>query len=127
MLGATQTIQNGTYEIYSGIGSERVIDVAGNSESSGANIDSYRENGTMAQRFAVYYDDASGYYTIRNAGTGRVLDVAGASANAGANVQQYESNGTNAQKWSFLSKADGSWEIVNARSGLALDIAGASR
>lgn len=126
-LGATETIHDGTYEIYSGIGSERVIDVAGNSESSGANIDSYRENGTMAQRFAVFYDDASGYYTIKNAGTGRALDVAGASVYAGADVQQYESNGTNAQKWSFLAKKDGSWEIVNARSGLALDIANASR
>ena len=125
-LTATKTIQDGTYEIYSGIGSERVIDVAGNSEASGANIDSYRENGTMAQRFAVFYDDASGYYAVKNAGTGRALDVAGAASHAGANVQQYESNGTNAQKWAFVAKSNGSWEIVNARSGLALDIADGS-
>ena len=125
-LRTAQTIQDGTYEIYSGVGSERVIDVAGNSESSGANIDSYHENGTMAQRFAVFYDDASGYYTIKNAGTGRALDVAGASPSAGANVQQYRSNGTNAQKWAFVAKSNGSWEIVNAQSGLALDIADGS-
>lgn len=122
-LTVTKTIQDGTYEIYSGIGSERVINVADNSGASGANIDSYRENGTMAQRFAVFYDNASGYYTVKNAGTGRALDVAGATSYAGANVQQYESNGTNAQKWAFVAKSNGSWEIVNAQSGLALDIA----
>lgn len=125
-LAAAQTVQDGTYEIYSGIGPERVIDVAGNSEASGANIDSYRENGTMAQRFAVFYDSASGYYTIKNAGTGRALDVAGASTSAGANVWQYESNGTNAQKWALVAKDNGTWEIVNASSGLALDIADGS-
>jgi hypothetical protein len=125
-LAAAQTVQDGTYEIYSGIGSERVIDVAGNSEASGANVDSYRENGTMAQRFAVFYDSASGYYTIKNAGTGRALDVTGASTSAGANVWQYKSNGTNAQKWALVAKDNGTWEIVNASSGLALDIADGS-
>lgn len=126
LLNDTRTLEDGTYVISSGIGSKRVVDVAGNSESSGTNIDSYEENGTMAQRFGVFYDNGSGYYTIVNTGTGRVLDVNGASTARGANVQQYQSNGTNAQRWSFVKKSDGMWEIVNARSGLALDIAAAS-
>jgi hypothetical protein len=126
LLNDTHVLDDGTYTISSGIGSKHVIDVAGNSESSGANIDSYEENGTMAQRFGVFYDGGSGYYTIVNTGTGRVLDVRGASTARGANVQQYQSNGTYAQRWSFVKRQDGTWEIVNARSGLALDVAAAS-
>ena len=63
----------------------------------------------MAQRFAVFYDNASGYYTIKNAGTGRALDVVSTSPYAGANVQQYKSNGTNAQRWALVAKSGEAW------------------
>lgn len=125
-LQNTRTVADGTYELYSGLGSERVIDVDGASEQSGANIHSFRENGTMAQRFGVFYDGDSGYYTIVNAASGRGLDVDSGSTAAGANVWQYSLNGTDAQRWSFVTRSGGRYEIVNANSGLALDIAGAS-
>lgn len=125
-LGDTRSVQDGTYEIQSAIGTHCAINVADNSESSGANINSRSQDGSMSQRFAVFYDSSSGYYTIKNAGTGRSLDISAGSIDAGANIQQSESTSATTQKWAFISKGNGTWEIVNAQSGLALDLADTS-
>lgn len=121
----SKTIDSGSYVITSLVGSGKVLDVSGASTASGANIQTYAKNGTVAQRFDVSYNESTGYYSIKNMNSGCSLDVAGASTSQGANIQQYASNGSAAQLWSI--EVDGSgYRIRSACSGLVLDVAGAS-
>lgn len=56
----------------------KVLDIAGGSSSSGANVQLYSSNGTLAQLFSFEYHD--GYYVIRNVKSQKALDVDGGSS-----------------------------------------------
>jgi M6 family metalloprotease-like protein len=77
--------------------SGKVLDVAGGSSRSGANVQQWDSNGTKAQQWAAADADGDGYFTLTNVGSGKVLDIAGNSAADGANLQQCDANGTSAQ------------------------------
>ena len=91
-------LADGNYYLVCGVGSKLVLDVSGGSRSNAANVQSYKSNGTAAQRWRVAHDD-QGFLTITNIGSGKVLDVSGGSYFPGANVQKYGANGSLAQKW----------------------------
>lgn len=112
-----------SYEVVSALDSNKVLDVPGASQASGANVQLYTANNTNAQKFQFRYV-GSGLYTIVNVNSGKVLDVAGGSTANGANVQQYASNGTLAQMW-YLVSSDSYYTIFSAKSGKVLDIVGA--
>lgn len=122
---ATRTLDDGYYEMESGVSSSSVLDIESGSRDNEANAQLYQRNGTNAQRFAVVYDAATGYYTIENVNSGLALDVESAAGWSQANVRQYTPNGTYAQAWS-IEQVAGGWRVVSACSGLALDVAGAS-
>ena len=116
----------GVYVLRSALADRSVLDVAGGSAASGANVQLYQYNGTKAQRWRISLDKKSGLYTIASLVSGKVLDVSGASTRAGANVQVYQPNGTAAQRWRLVADGSG-WRFVSAlRSGLVLDISGGS-
>lgn len=52
-----------------------VLDVKGASAESGAALQSYANNGTVAQAFRLTYDSASGYYTIASLVSGKLIDA----------------------------------------------------
>jgi predicted RNA binding protein YcfA (HicA-like mRNA interferase family) len=79
-------------------GTNQCLDVAGNSNLAGANVQQYTDNTNDAQRWYITLE-SDGYYKLRHKGTPMVLDVAGNSSTAGANVQQYNDLNNDAQRW----------------------------
>ncbi len=103
----------------------KVLDIAGGSSSSGANVQLYSSNGTLAQLFSFEYHD--GYYVIRNVKSQKALDVDGDKLVPGTNVQQWECDSANAnQLFSVVDNGDGTLAFINKATGLFLDIVGAS-
>lgn len=114
----------GGWVIRSMCGDMQVLDVEGGSSSNGANLQTYRSNMSLAQRFSIEVDE-DGYAVIVNEASGKVLDVAGGVAEPGANVQLYERNGSDAQRWVIELDADGCATFVSALDEeLALDVSG---
>ncbi|WP_273396105.1 RICIN domain-containing protein [Thermophilibacter mediterraneus] len=125
-VGDGFAVPQGTYVIQSAVAGDRVVDVAGGSRDDGANVWSYADNGTDAQRWEIVYDDA-GLATITNVGTGGALDIQYAAAVSGANVWQYAPSGTLSQKWRISDAGDGTFRIASALDeGIVLDVAGGS-
>lgn len=116
------SVKEGLYEIHSAGDSSMVVDINAGSHDDEATAQVYEANGTLAQKFAFDYDDATGYYTIINRGSGKVLDVYWGGTEPWTDVQQYTSNDTFAQLWDVARNADGSWTLYSAKSGLALDV-----
>jgi GH25 family lysozyme M1 (1,4-beta-N-acetylmuramidase) len=124
----SRTVADGTYVISSAVGAGKVIDVASGSSDPGANIQIWDANGTLAQKWVLKYDTATGYYSMLGGGSALMMDVANASSESGANVQGYGENKTAAQQWSISVDAQnpGTFVIRTACGGNALDLAGAS-
>lgn len=124
-LRDTRTLADGTYRIASLLDGKLSLDLTRESLDNGANIEVFADNRSNAQRFAIEYDDQSGYYTIANTASGLVLDVSRASAKKGANVTQWTSKSATNQQWSIEPIGESSaYRIVSACSGLVLDVAG---
>lgn len=118
-------IEAGVYEITSGC-ANKVVDVAGGSDSNGANVQTYDSNNSFAQYWRISFDN-EGYAYIESLVSGKVLDVSGGSSVPGTNVQQYDKNFSAAQKWVFASNGNGAYRILSALfPGLVLDVAGGS-
>lgn len=115
-------IADGAYTIASALDSEYVIDISGASGDDCAVAQIFKSNGTLAQMFAINYDEYSGYYKLTNYASGKALDVIGCSADAGALIQQYGLNGTRAQLWNIVKNTDGSVSFISAINGHALDV-----
>ena len=90
----------------------------------GANIQLWAPNKTLAQRFWLAYDAATGYYTAINIGSGRALSVGAPGPVGGPNVEQRALDGSFAQKWA-VEKVGCRYRITSALSGLVLDATGA--
>ena len=112
----------GTYTIRSAKNQNFVIDIAGGSRKSCANVQLYAANGTEAQVFIIR-EAGNGYYTITNRRSGKLLDVSGASRRSGTNVHQYTANGTIAQLWKIQENKDGTVTFVS-KLGTVLDVSG---
>lgn len=67
-----QNVADGVY-CFESAGS--ALDVKGASAESGAALQSYANNGTVAQAFRLTYSSASGYYTIASLVSGKLIDA----------------------------------------------------
>ena len=121
---AVKTIESGTYQIISALNNNKVVDVEGPYNHSGANVHIFQNYDKNNQKFKIYYIE-QGYYTIEAVHSGKVLDVAGAGTINGTNVQQWESNNTDAQKWIIKEAGDGYYYIISRCNDLYLDVASA--
>lgn len=100
------------------------IDVKSASESSKANVQCYKKNGTPAQEFIL--EPVGSYHYITNIKSGKVLDVSGAKVENKRNVWQYMKNGTKAQLWKVINNSDGSVTFESAlNKDYCLDLSGA--
>lgn len=114
-------IPKGWYEIVSSVDNSFALDISGGSLSSGANVQMYSRNSTLAQLFQFEY--VNGYYRIVNAKSGKCLDVTGGNLVPSTNVQQWAAGGTNAnQMFSAVKNDDGTYSFINKATGLALDV-----
>lgn len=121
----TTEVKEGTYEIFTGVSSTKVINVQSASKNNGANVNIYERENKNSQKFKVKLNK-DGTYTFTALHSNKVLDVVGAGKKNGTNVNQYASNGTNAQKWYLESCGNGYYYIVSKCNGLYLDIASGS-
>lgn len=120
-------ISDGTYVVSSGVGEQEVLDIAGASNSNGANAQLYDWNGTKAQQFLLEYDASTGYYSIENVGSSKNLETKWGGSSQGTNVWQYEANGSAAQSWSIKASDDGMFILYSATgAGCCLDVSGGS-
>lgn len=115
-------VKNGNYTLDTAYGTS--VDLSGAVELPGANIQIWKTNNTVNQKFKLARGK-DGLYRISYANnTGLSLDVSGASVAVGANVIVWSShNGCN-QKWAVEALADGKYALVSACSGKALDVYG---
>ena len=110
-------IPDGTYYISSAKSSDKMLDIAGASQKSGANAHLYSGNETNAQRFYIR-SVGGGAYTIQNTYSGKYLDAA--SNKARSNVRQT----TTREKWIPVLTNYGISFRLKKKPSLALELAG---
>ena len=99
----------------------RVFDVTSGSMDSGASIQLYSPNGTIAQGFGFEYDAAKGLYAIKSAKSYRYLFAQDGDIVPGAAVKQGSASPSLSNYcWAIEDAGSGSYRIVNAGSGRAL-------
>lgn len=123
---ANKTLNNGVYNIYSKITSNRVLEIPNSDTSNEKIVKTAIPNYKLSQKFSLYYNN-DGTYTITAIHSNKVLDVKGGFGKNGTKVQQYSSNGTNAQKWIITQNKDNTYSIMSKANGLYLDIVAGSK
>lgn len=112
-LVGTNLLSNGVYFIKSAQNGNQVLDVKSGSRNNGANVQSYANNNSGAQKWRIT-QNGDGSYTIINAQSGKALDVKSAQKVSGTNIQQYTSNKTAAQKWFLITNNDSTFKLASA-------------
>lgn len=101
----------------------RVFDVPGGNMDSGAAIQLYSANGTIAQSFGFELDDESGLYTIKSAKSYRYLYAQDGDIVPGAAVKQGSlSPSSQIYDWAVEDAGNGLYRIVNAATGCVLGV-----
>ena len=119
-----EKVQNGKYIFGVSYKDKFVLDLSGNANREGANIQMYAQNGTDAQRFDIVFDETSGYYKII-ASTGKVLTAVGEKVETVNNVVTNTDTGSCMQRFGFYKNKDGSYAARSACNlSYALDISG---
>lgn len=99
----------------------RVFDVTGGSIDSGAAIQLYSANGTIAQSFGFELDDETGLYAIKSAKSYRYLYAQDGDIVPGAAVKQGSpSPSSQMYDWTVEDAGNGLYRIVNAATGCVL-------
>ena len=119
--GATQQIEEGTYEIYFST-STKVVDVNGSSKENDAKVTIYERGNQNNQKFRVELTDDGKTYSLTNVNSGKVLDATGGGIVSGANVCQYAWHGGDNQRWYIKEAGDGTYYIISKVEGLYLDV-----
>lgn len=121
---ASRTVENGTYYIAGSSDTGIVLDIAGQSTSTDANVGFWTSNRGTNQQFKITYN-GNGYYTIVGMGSGLAVDVSGYSSRTGADLIQWTlGNNKDNQLWAIVRNSDGSYSFVSKLSGLLLTAAG---
>lgn len=115
-------IEEGTYTLTPACATGSRLDIAGASTDSGANVQLYSANDTIAQEFTIE-SVGKPYYRIVAKCSEMVLDVQGALTDSGTNVMQYPHHGGTNQKWIFVDAGGGYYYIRPANNtNLSLDV-----
>ncbi len=101
----------------------RVFDVTGGSMYSGAALQLYSANGTIAQSFGFEFDAEAGLYAIKSAKSYRYLYAQDGDIVPGAAVKQGSlSPSTPIYNWAIEDAGNGLYRIVNAATGNVLGV-----
>jgi len=118
------SISDGVYKIQSSLDEGRVINIEGNRNVNGANINLANFDDTNNQKWYVT-NLGNGYYSITSLLDGnRSLDVYGAGKAWGTNLNLFGYNGTNAQQWLLEDAGNGYYRIKSRCNGLYVDVYG---
>lgn len=105
-------IKEGIYTFNSKLSKDFMLDVYGNGTADGTNIQIYKNNNTVSQKFTIE-GDKYGWYKISNTFPKKCLDVNGGSNKNNTNVHLFKDNNSDAQKWRFYSAGNGYYTIMN--------------
>ena len=118
-----KTIEDGMYEIETGVDSNKVLEVINAYTYSGANVQIFtRNNNANCQKVNVKYM-GDGYYTLTFVHSNMLLDVANGKTADHTNVWQCRENGADAQKWIIKDIGDGYYNIISKSSNKYLTVA----
>ena len=106
-------ISDGEYVLKSAVNSKYVIDVRWASQSNGANIQVYENNGTNAQIWQISHD-ANHYVIIKNKNSNKALSVKDNTAKNYVNIEQRDYKGEKSQKWIAVKQSNGEVTFVSA-------------
>ena len=113
-------------------GADVSLDLTSANVNDGANIASYRANGSKAQKWAVRHNGSDGY-RIQAKASGYSLDISGGAVTNGASVIQRSGSSSSTQSWLFIpyqpaqELADGRYILLSGvDSSLELDVPGDS-
>ena len=106
----------------------RVFDVPGGSVDSGAALQLYSANGTIAQSFGFEFDTEAGLYAIKSAKSYRYLYAQDGDIVPGAAVKQGNlSPSTPIYNWAIEDAGNGLYRIVNAATGRVLGVSASGK
>ncbi|SNT44396.1 Ricin-type beta-trefoil lectin domain-like [Streptosporangium subroseum] len=107
-------------------GSGKCVDVRAAATTSGAAIQQYACNGTLAQQFQVQ-PTSGGFARINNRNNGaQSIDVTNVSLADGAPLQQWTYGGGNNQQWQAVSEGGGNYHFVSRLSAKCISVPNAS-
>ena len=118
-------IDDGIYEIETGVSNNKVIDVINATTVSGGNVQIFSRNNAKCQKVTVKYV-GDGYYTMKFEHSGLYLDVANGETADGTNVWQCRKNESDAQKWIIQEAGDGYYNIISKCSETYLTVTNGS-
>ena len=116
-----RVVEDGVYSIACSSSPSYVLDVAGGSQSEGANVTLWTDRRDQRQLFRVQWRD--GYYSITALHSGQSLDVVASGCAPGTNVTQWTETGADNQLWALRAVSDGSYELISKCNGLILSAA----
>lgn len=121
-------MSNGTYEIVSSMNNNKVLDIKSGSKNSGAYVQLYNWNGSVAQQYNIQKNQ-KGYYTIKNVGSGLYIGIQTDWKTMGNNNRfvQGVNASSKAGQFIFTRNSNGHWVISSAwDSRYVMDLSGAS-
>ncbi|MFD2570767.1 cellulase family glycosylhydrolase [Spirosoma soli] len=121
---ATGGLANGVYRI-TARHSGKSLDVAGYSQTDGANVQQYTYSGGTNQQWSVT-SLGNGQYSIRAVHSSKSLDVSGASTADNADINQWTYSGGNNQRWKIETVSTGYYRIVSVNSNKCVNVVGGS-
>lgn len=108
------------------VNSSLVLGISGQSQTAGANIVQWADNGTTDHLWH-FIPMGSGQYNIENMLTHQLLGVSGASTANGAQILQWADNSTADHLWTVSQATDGNYLIKNVNSSKYLEVYQASK
>ncbi|SDX94259.1 RICIN domain-containing protein [Paenibacillus sp. CF384] len=121
---STPTIDTSAYYKLVNRNSGKLMDVSQGSQSDGADVIQWGDNGGMNQMWQ-FVSVGSGYYKLVNRNSGKVLDVSGQSTADGGNIIQNTSGTGLSQQWQPVLVGS-YYKLINRNSGKLADVSGAS-
>jgi hypothetical protein len=97
----------------------KCLDVEGAKKDNGTPVQIYTCNGSAAQKWEVYGDDAGLH--LRNVNSQKCVDVSGTNSADGTKIQIWTCNSSPAQTWEYNVRATTS--LKNVGTGKCLDLA----
>lgn len=112
-----RAIEEGVYEIETSLGNDMVLDISGGSTSNNANVQLWKKDNVLQQKFKISYVKG-GYYKIEAIHSKKALDI----DSNGTNVVQYDSGDKDSQQWSIVDSGNGTYSIISKSTGKYLNI-----
>ncbi len=101
------------------------LDIPGNKNLHGTDLDQWTVNGGSAQKW-TFNDLGNNVWTVTNPGNQLAWDDYGWGTTNGTILDQWDFNGLPVQQFKLRPVGNGAWKFINVNSGLAVAVSNAS-